>query len=194
MIRISLLPPELKKQQRSREMKGTYLKIAAGVAAVFLLIFLSLLLLTMGANRELDRLRSERQVLEQQIAQLREYEVMEAKINELNDLGREVVGRQPNWGTLLASVGDNLPAEVWLTDIASAAVEDAREVTIRGFAPGHRLVADWLNEMHELESLENIRAQFSSESIVDGQTQIQFEIKAFVIPEEPQSPLERGGA
>ena len=194
MIRISLLPPELKKQQRSQEMKGTYLKIAAGVAAVFLLIYLSLLFLTMGANRELNTLRSQRQVLEQQIAQLREYEEMEAKINELDSLGREAVGRQPHWAALLANVGDNLPAEVWLTDIASAVVEDAREVTIRGFAPNHRMVADWLNEMHEFEKLENIRAQFSSESIVDGQTRIQFEIKAFVILEEPQSPLERGGA
>ena len=96
MIRISLLPPELKKQQRSSEMKETYLKIAAGVAAVFLLIFLSLLFLTMGANRELNTLRSQRQVLDQQIAQLREYEVMEAKINELDGLGKEVIGRQAN--------------------------------------------------------------------------------------------------
>ncbi len=72
MTRISLLPSDLRKRQRSQENRDMYIKIGVGVVAVFLILFASLFLLTLNVNRELDAVRNQRQLVDQQIAQLRE--------------------------------------------------------------------------------------------------------------------------
>ncbi len=193
MIRISLLPPELKKQQFSQEMRGNYAKIGAGVLALFLIVFLALLLVTMSANRQAAELRDDRAEIEQEIGELREFEIMDNQIREMEQLAKEAVGEIPHWGFILSQVGQKIPSEVWLTDFNAAQSGEVREITLRGMSPSHRLVADWLDEMHTLENLENIRSQFSAETIMDGQVWYQFEIKAVAVPEEPGSPLDRGG-
>ncbi len=193
MTRISLLPPELKKQQRFSDAKGVYLKIAAGTVAVFLLMFLLLAFLTMGANRELNTLRSQRETIDQQISQLREYEMMAATITEIDNIGKAAIGLVPNWRAVLHDVGNGVPADLWLTDFVGAQSGEIREVTIRGSAASHRTVADWLNELYSVENLKDVSCQISTEVMVDNQPRVTFEIRAIVLPEEAESPLDRGG-
>lgn len=193
MIRISLLPPELKKRQQTLMVRGNYVKIGVAVVAVFAAVFLLLLALTLNTNRELQTLKSQRQNLDQQIAALREYEIMEATIKQMDVLGKQAMGTLPNWSQILADVSLNLPAEIWLTDFTATQVGEVREITARGLSPNHQLVAVWVEELKEWDKIEDIRVQFSSEMVVDNRVLYQFEVKAVAKPEPERSPLDWGG-
>ncbi len=193
MIRISLLPPELKKRQQTLMVRDNYVKIGVAVVAVFAAVFLLMLALTMNTNRELQTLKTQRQNLELQIAALREYEVMEATIKQLDALGKQAMGTLPNWSSILADVSMNLPAEIWLTDFTATQVGDVREITARGLSPNHQLVAAWVESLKKWDKIENIRTQFSAETVIDNRVLYQFEVKAVAKPEPERSPLDQGG-
>ncbi len=193
MTRISLLPSDLRKRQRSQENRDMYIKIGVGVVAVFLILFASLFLLTLNVNRELDAVRNQRQLVDQQIAQLREYEIIATKISDLDNLGRVAVGQVPDWSGLLISIGEEIPAGVYLTDFTGTQIGEDRVMTLKGMAPSHVMAAEWLEELLAFEKLDDVSFQISSETLIDGQPRFVYEIKAAVIPEEPESPLERGG-
>jgi Tfp pilus assembly protein PilN len=193
MIRISLLPPELKKRQQTLMVRDNYVKIGVAVVAVFAAVFLLMLALTMNTNRELQTLKTQRQNLELQIAALREYEVMEATIKQLDALGKQAMGTLPNWSSILADVSMNLPAEIWLTDFTATQVGDVREITARGLSPTHQLVATWVESLKKWDKIENVRTQFSAETVIDNRVLYQFEVKAVAKPEPERSPLDRGG-
>jgi Tfp pilus assembly protein PilN len=202
---ISLLPPEIRTRQEARRRSTLYV-LASGLAVLFFLgVYGGLFVATWQAKGETRSLAASRSALEAQMAGLKVYADMQARVNRAEGLVHQAKGAAPDWGGVLEGVGRELPEGVWLTDFTAAyKAQDAApapsgtgapapapeapgagELTMRGWALNHLQVAEWLDAVRSVPGLADVRGQFSSLESHEGRPAVQFEIKARVEPVEP---------
>ena len=207
MKNISLLPPEIKAEQRSRQQLRLALLCSGVVVLVFLCIYGGLIFLTYQEKMEASRLQEQITEVQKKAIPYQKYEVLKADVDTLEKINNAAVGGIPNWYYLFAEVGLEVPEGVWLTGCTasynkpekkqaqegtendqaeSTPVTYQGELTIRGMALDHKDVAAFVKNLHAIQGLDNIRCQFSSEQELAGQKAYEFEIKASL-------PVQKGG-
>ena len=199
MKNISLLPPEIKAEQRLRQQLRLTLLCSGVVVLVFLCIYGGLIFLTYQEKNEANGLQEQIAEIQKRAVPYQKYEVLKADVDTLEKINNAAVGGIPNWYCLLAEVGSEVPEGVWLTECTasynkpekkqaqegtendqaeSTPVTYQGELTIRGMALDHKDVAAFVKNLHAIQGIDNIRCQFSSEQEVEDQNAYEFEIKA----------------
>lgn len=207
MKNISLLPPEIKAEQRSRQQLRLALLCSGVVVLVFLCIYGGLIFLTYQEKNEANGLQEQIAEIQKRAVPYQKYEVLKADVDTLEKINNAAVGGIPNWYCLLAEVGSEVPEGVWLTECTASynksdgqqtqegtksdqtqntQVSSEGELTIRGMALAHKDVAAFVKNLHAIQGVDNIRCQFSSEQELAGQKAYEFEIKASL-------PVQKGG-
>ncbi len=204
MKNISLLPPEIKAEQRSRQQLRLSLLCSGVVVLVFLCIYGGLIFLTYQEKNEASRLQEQITEVQKKAVPYQKYEVLKADVDTLEKINDAAAGGIPNWYYLFAEVGLEVPEGVWLTDCTATfnkqevqqpqegtETENAQtqstqassqgELTIRGMALDHKDVAAFVKNLHAIRGIDNIRCQFSTEQELEGQKAYQFEIKASLL-------------
>ena len=188
MKKISLLPPEIRKERNLRHKQRFYIIVSVSVLGVFLLTYISLLLITLNINSQADTLEDQRHSIERQIAELEHIAEMQAKVDKTEVILQQALGEVPDWEILLREVSALIPDDVWLSDLNATFADESGEMSMRGWGRHHYFVATWLRKTKEMEGMENIRCQFSTETTVEDRKAFQFEIRGNL---EPGQPLER---
>lgn len=211
MNNISLLPPEIKAEQRLRRQLRIYILCSCLVILVFLGIYGGLIYLTNQEVAEASRLQEQKAEITRRAAVYQKYGELKEKVDALEKINADASGVTPNWYYFLAEVGSHIPDRVWLTDYTAAympeknkkskeksaegdksqednsAVALQGDLTICGKAFSHKDVAILLENLHDVQGLDDIRCQFSSEEKLDDNQKIyEFEIKASL-------PVQKGG-
>ncbi len=207
MKNISLLPPEIKAEQRLRQQLRLTLLCSGVVVLVFLCIYGGLIFLTYQEKNEANGLQEQIAEIQKRAVPYQKYEVLKADVDTLEKINNAAVGGIPNWYYLFAEVGLEVPEGVWLTGCTasynkpekkqaqegtendqaeSTPVTYQGELTIRGMALDHKDVAAFVKNLHAIQGIDNIRCQFSSEQEVEDQKAYEFEIKASL-------PVQKGG-
>lgn len=155
MRRINLLPPEIAARRRARQKVGAF--VAAGLALVVLLggvyVFEDMRLRDERGRLEEQELTNRR--LRAQVAQLAEFERIEAELTRKKQVLEELIREEVRWSVLLADISLVIPSDVWLTSLGGnvqAGGEAGAEATVgsiqmagRTFA--HLDVARWLTRL-----------------------------------------------
>jgi Tfp pilus assembly protein PilN len=205
---ISLLPPETRFEQRSRRQLRLVLLCSGLAILVFLCIYGLLIYLTSPDNLEVSRLQEQKAEIANKAAAYQQYGDLKAEVDSLEKLNADAAGLTPDWYYILAEVGSNIPDGVWLTDYTSIFVQEQvqksdessaegntegaaatalqGELTIQGKALSHKEVAILLDNLHNVQGLDDIRCQFSTEEMLGERKIYGFEIKASL-------PVEKGG-
>ncbi len=192
MKMISLLPPEVRAKQRSRNIFRTYILGSGLVVLVFLFCFAFLLYMTNLEKTQIGRLKDQRADFAQRIEVYQEYGDLKERLDFLEKIASDAEGVSPNWYYTLAEVGSHLPDDVWLTGYSAsfhAGKKEAKEekkvteaqkgeLSIRGKAFSHDDVAALLRSLQQVKGLEDIRCQFSSEEMLGDRKLYGFEVKA----------------
>ncbi|MDI6709559.1 MAG: hypothetical protein QME76_02535 [Bacillota bacterium] len=201
-ININLLPPETIAERKVQRRRSLTLLAGVLVLVVFISVYVGLVVTTLLARTEAAGLRAEREALERKAAAYQRYADMQQRIARTETLAEQAVGSPPDWAWILAGLGVNIPPNVWLTDFvatcetpatppavpgptpapAAAPALVTREVVIRGWTFDHPSVARWIEDIHDVPGLTDIRCQFSSEEDFHGKGMVRFEIKATVLP------------
>ncbi|HIE12583.1 MAG TPA: hypothetical protein EYP63_04020 [Desulfotomaculum sp.] len=204
MVRISLLPPELEAERQARRRRRQFFLGSAAVLSVFVALYLAAAAVTVYSNAQLRQLETERAALEVEMARYQKYARMQAEVERLKELATQAIGRPPAWRETLQAMGLSLPEGVWLTDFNADWEQEEKkrsegkarkkkeeqaprgpvwgELTLRGRALSHGLVALWLRELEHLSGVEDVRCEFATEGEVEGCPLVEFEVKARVEP------------
>jgi Tfp pilus assembly protein PilN len=207
---ISLLPPEIRAEERLRQQLKNFILCSCLVILVFLCIYGALIYLTNQEELEVVRLQEQKAEITRKATAYQKYGDLKAKVDALEKINADAAGLMPNWYYILAEVGSHIPDGVWLTDYTTnykteqdqkpegsntegdkaqtgnTAVAQQGELMIRGKAFSHKDVAILLENLHHVQGLNNICCQFSSEEMLGEQKIYEFEINALL-------PVQKGG-
>lgn len=194
MKNISLLPPEIRARQEARRKSRVLLLGSTAVLALFLVVYGSLFAIAWQTQAELRGLRTEREALQRELPAYQQYVSIQKQVEHTDKLLKDAMGRSPDWASILTGLGLHIPEGVWLTDLALAykAGEVGSELTMRGAAKSHALVAEWLNGIRQVPGLSDVFCQFASAEDDSEKTTIRFEIKAVLQPGAPYQPPVEG--
>lgn len=180
-IKINLLPPELvaKRDQRNKQKK--LMAVGVGVLALFFCIYGALFLMTVSAKAEANKYIEQRQDLESKAMELKVYADQLDQVAKAEALAKVIMSNTPEWNEIIAQVGYNIPASVWLTDVSAKVEQGAEpkgEIILKGLALDHPSVSMWLEQISLIPGLYDVMCQVSSEKDFSGHPTIYFEIKA----------------
>lgn len=185
MEHVSLLPPEIKEQRKQARKQGIIIRVALILFILILIIYAYLLVSSIMARNELESLRDERAVLENQAAALEEYEVLYNEMTTAERRLNQVMGRVPQWAILMQDLGLTLPPGVWLSDMNVNFTEENGSFNMRGWAYTHGGVGDMREQIEKMDQLTNIRVQVSTETTYDNRDAVQFALDAELLPGSP---------
>ena len=158
---INLLPQEV---QATQKIKRRF-NIAVGAAIAVLLILAAItVMLRMQISNQEDKLREEQAraaTLRTQVASLREFEVLEATVNQSRTLLQTALAGDVSAARVLDDLDTNIPADAFLSSLSVSMTPGTTPQgepslgtvqysgTVRSF-PG---LANWLDTMEEIEGL-----------------------------------------
>ena len=180
MRNISLLPAELKSYKKSA---GRISRIAVAVIIlllVFVLVYVSLSFAYLAPGRELAQVRSQRAETGQKIAELKHYRDIASETSVLEGKIKKAMGKNPGPDVLLPEIFGHFPVNTRLNELSIDYISDGNEIKMRGLADSHVYVADILESLKSLESLDGVECKSSVVSGADGASYVQFEISAGV--------------
>ncbi|MGM0652787.1 MAG: PilN domain-containing protein [Bacillota bacterium] len=190
MSYVSLLPPEIKTKKQQERKQGIIIRIALLLFVIVLVIYAFLLVSSIMARSDLEALRSERELLENQAAALEEYEILYNEMNDAEIRLNQAMGEAPPWGRLIQDLGMTLPPGVWLSDLSVNFSEESGSFNMRGWAYTHSGVAEMREELEKMDQLTDFRVQVSTETTYDGQEAVQFVLDAVLLPGSPYLDLD----
>lgn len=189
---VSLLPPELKAKREQERKQGILVRVVGLFFVIALIVYAFLLVSTIMTRSELESLRSERELLDNQAAALEEYEVLYNNMRAAESRVNSAMGRVPVWNDFMQDIGLTLPPGIWLSDMHVNYNEESGTFNMRGWAYNHSGVAGMLEEVETMEQLDDIRIGVSGETIYNGQEAVQFSVDAVLLPGPPFMEIENG--
>ena len=131
MKRINLLPPEIGKLRRARQVTSAF--VLAGVVYVGLLGLLWLLGngRLNAAKRDLDAATSRADAVQARVAVLREFADLQTGVDRKERTLATVMADDVHWSRLLVELSMAVPSDAWLTSLSGTATAAAS-----GAAPG----------------------------------------------------------
>ena len=194
MRRIDLLPPSY--LQRRKERNSLLIVVLVTVVVVLLLVGWWFFLGTQvnDAEAELARLQDENRLLDQEIAELQRFVLLENEVAAKRGALQTVMTGDIDWPGTLAEIAMVIPGEVWLTNLtasagltegAAAVPTEASPIPISELEPFGRIqfqgqslsmpgVAKW---MVRLESVDSFFASYLQNAVAgeeETQTLISF--------------------
>lgn len=193
MRNISLLPLEIRQYRRSSQKLNSFNFVVCVIACVIILVYLAITIFMLLPATELNSLKQERADVQSGITRLQPYEDMLNEANAIKALVKQAMGTNPEWSTFYSKLYNDMPDNVWLTDFTSTYGGQTGEYSLKGWAKSHDDVAEWLKELQTSKEIENVLCQYTVKNNTDNSGNVQFEIKAKVLPGKAYEPLAEGG-
>lgn len=193
MRNISLLPLEIRQYRRSSQKLNSFNFVICVIACVIILVYLAISIFMLLPATELNSLKQERADVQSGITELQPYEDMLNEANAIKALVKQAMGTNPEWSAFYSKLYNDMPDNVWLTDFSSTYSGQTGEYSLKGWAKSHDDVAEWLKELQTSKEIENVLCQYTVKNNTDNSGNVQFEIKAKVLPGKAYEPLAEGG-
>ncbi|GEM_PF-796953 len=182
---VSLLPPEIKEKRKKERKQGILFRIVGLLFIAALVVYAFLLVSTIMVRSELESLRSERNMLEDQAAALQEYEILFNEMTAAESRVNSAMGTVPPWAELMQDVGMTLPPGIWLSDLNVNYSDDTGSFNMRGWAYNHSGVAEMVEGVEKMDQIQDLRVRVSTETTYQGRDAVQFTLDAGLLPGNP---------
>ena len=192
-LRISLLPPEIKRDRQEQE-KRRKIELIMLLVVVFLVVFnIFLLVNNLLLRGNMNTLQIKRAAVELESAGLEEYAELYREINSSEQLLITAMGTVPPWSAFFRNVSQSMPVTAWFSDLTALYSDQAATLTIQGWSYDHGSLADLLERLEKNEQLKQVKCRVSTETTFQGAEAIQFQVDATLLP-GPGFLAEEGGA
>lgn len=191
MVRINLIPSELKTKRSIQEKQARFLAVAGLIVLLQVAVFAFVFLQNMGRLNRLEAIEAEKAAVDAEIAQFSVYSQLQSDVNNKVSLLKKAMGMPLPWLEILENLGNAIPSNVWITDfvLAQPGEMEAGEMTIRGLTYDHPSTARWIQSLRDVEDVTDVRVMFSSEENVQNATLVRFELRARLLPVNEYEPL-----
>ncbi|MGE5416855.1 MAG: hypothetical protein ACM3UZ_08860 [Acidobacteriota bacterium] len=166
-MNISLLPPEIKTQEATRQK----LEQVIFIGIIFVLVCVVALVLLVFANTyerlQIGKVQQQKQDIQAKIdREYQKYADLEGKIESADSTLKVAMGSTPDWCLVLTEVKNSMPANLILT---SSQVEQQQGSTapsnlllIKGNAMDLPTLTNWIDILKETTTITNPRFQYTS--------------------------------
>jgi Tfp pilus assembly protein PilN len=168
MTEVNLLPADLRRRQRTRQLTSA----AAGLAALVVLLLLLVFLYESGrlstANNHLDEQNATNAQLQSQITDLQRFDQLKGDVDQRQALVDGLLQEQVMWSGVLHDVSMVIPGQVYLTQVSGLITESPGStdtlatpagilgaIQFQGVALDHPDVALWLTRLEQVDGWEN---------------------------------------
>ncbi|MBT9136804.1 MAG: hypothetical protein DDT34_01890 [Firmicutes bacterium] len=190
MIKVNLLPPELRAEMNSRANKLKALRLVGAVALILGLNFVLLFSLTLQLKRQVFAKEQERLAVEVKETVFAPYLQAKNRVQRQVGLAKIAMGSPLPWRDTLSALGSHIPQNVWLTNLTFS---KNGELVLQGLTFDHPAVANWLAELAEIPGVSNVRLVFSAEEAVEQGFLVRFEVRAALAAGQEYAPLQERG-
>jgi Tfp pilus assembly protein PilN len=188
MTEVNLLPPELRRRQRSRQVTLQFVALAAAVVLALLVLFVFESSRLASTNRELDAQTARNQALQNDVTQLQRFADLKDQLSQRQALVAGLERATVQWSGVLHDLSMVIPGDVYVTSLTGSITVSSADASTEasptgiigslqfgGQALDHPDVALWLERLAQVNGWVN--AWVSSEnkaSAETGQTSVQF--------------------
>ena len=165
MSQVNLLPPDVLAAQRQRRLAGVVALAGIGVIGLILLFYVIQLGRLSGVQSDIEQAEANNQGLQNEIAELQEFEQLQAQAQAKQELLDEVFANEISFSGLLMDVSRVIPGTAALTSMNAAAQEPAPttggdtllvgRIDVGGLALDYDTVASWLVRLERVEGWVN---------------------------------------
>jgi Tfp pilus assembly protein PilN len=182
---VNLLPPELRRRQRTRQVTLQFVALGAAVVLALLVLFFFESSRLASTNRQLDAQTARNQVLQNEVTGLQRFADLKDQLSQRRDLVTGLERTSVNWSGVLHDLSMVIPGDVYLTSLTgsiSVGASDAStevsptgtigSIQFGGQALDHPDVALWLDRLAQVTGWTNpwvsAESKSSTESGVSG--------------------------
>ncbi len=178
---VSLLPPEIKAKKAAQQKQRSILFILFVLLLIIAVIYAFLMVSTFLIRQDLRSLQNERETLEEQAADLEEYEELYRQLTARERVVSEAMGTVPPWSDLLRDASRALPVGTWLSALSLSYAEDSGSMTMSGWAYDYSGVATTLDQLFTIDQLDQIQTRVSTETDYQGMQAVQFQVDGRIL-------------
>lgn len=193
MYSVSLLPYEYKLLNTKVRKKNVNLIIAMGVMGVLFVAYMILTIVLTSKNARLNDIRKESYSVESQISKIDDLLVISDEVSKMLADASKAAGSNPEWGNLIASIGNSVPETISLKSIEMKYGTSEGKCSIEGFGLTHLSVSEWLKTLEDVDGISEIKCEISKLETQQSET-VNFELN-FTIHKGPgyKLPVEVAG-
>lgn len=168
-IRINLLPPEIQTQYEQRRHRQQLLGIGSMLFLLLLCVYSFIYLANNRVQDQLKLLEQENQNLQKQTMTFDSYVDLQERVSKTEVLLRQAVGTPPAYEQILAGIGLQIPANVWLTDFTANYKLAEKNIGQPSEAP-NKVEEQVAEEQNQLQAVPNssIQQAANGEVIIRG--------------------------
>ncbi len=200
MVKINLLPAGLIAERARKKGKRRFLLVwglivlllAAGQGFLYIIV--------QEVEDELATVQMQRAAVDAEIATYQKYVDLRSEVDSLVNRLQLAMGSPLPWAQVVAEVGEWIPPNVWLTDMALSQPSTGEgggdapgQLTVRGITYDHPSTANWVESLRELSGVKDVYAMFSQKEGQQEDVQVRFEIRVTLLPGPRYDPLIGGG-
>ncbi len=183
MRKISLLPPDFKQAQRIRRKRLLFFSTGVMLMLIFLVVNGFFLYLAREIEAEQALVQQHQRLVQQEIQALQRYVHLQEQAEQLEDLLRQALGKEPAWEQVLEKLSFSAPLDVRFSRLQITSNQDRGHLNIRAEATDYYSLGQWMETMENLPFLENVSLRIlqGPEGYESGR--VHFEITAELLPE-----------
>lgn len=168
MTEVNLLPPELRRRQRSRQLSATVLLAAGAIVVLLFVVFLFESAKLSSSSNDLEAQDARNVQLQRQIAGLERFDQLKQAVDERQTLVETLVQDEVKWSGVLHDLSMVIPGQVYVTQFSGTISSDPSStetavtpegligtLQFQGVALDHSDVALWLDRLVEVHGWVN---------------------------------------
>ncbi len=184
MYSVSLLPYEYRLINSKARKKNISLILAMVAMGLLFAAYIILTIILTSNNAKLNEIRKEANSVESQISKIDDLLIISNDVNEMLNRASLASGSNPEWGTLITSIGNSVPESVSLKNIEMEFTSSEGECSILGTGLTHQSVSEWLQKLEKINGIGEVLCEIST---IDNQDDITNPVRF-----ELTMPLQKG--
>lgn len=152
MNRVNLLPPEILEQEAMRERTRRFLIVSAVVLAIFAVVFLTILSMTLVVKGQIASIKIQRMEVQKRAAGYGVYTRLQNQLESTNNLVKQLLSGSADWKLLTDYIQASVPPGLWLTEMTLT----GSSVTIKGTAYGPGVVGTWVDKLGAIPAFKSV--------------------------------------
>ena len=182
LSKISLLPLEYKKKNRLKKQMYFIITVTIGIAIFLSLMVTFIIGYRLTLTRELDNVVEQKQKVQSQIEELKQYELLQAQTKDAQALLDSMIIGNINWGKFLEVFSNSMPAGISIEAFTTSKEGSSTSLTFNATALNSKAIKVWIDNLESTPGINNVKTTFTTPQDVGSNTYYKFDISLEIKP------------
>lgn len=182
LSKISLLPLEYKKKNRLKKQMYFIITVTIGIAIFLSLMVTFIIGYRLTLTRELDNVVEQKQKVQAQIEELKQYELLQAQTKDAQALLDSMIIGNINWGKFLEVFSNSMPAGISIEAFTTSKEGSSTSLTFNATALNSKAIKVWIDNLESTPGINNVKTTFTTPQDVGSNTYYKFDISLEIKP------------